>query len=353
LLAGLGAALAHPWLAPGGAAHHVSLPPGVAVVNGHVLLGATNGGTWHDVSPVPAGPQDLVGATFVSSTTGWAAVAEMADAATKDVLIFRTSDGGATWQRVTLPWMSEGHANLLDLQFVDARHGWLMVALNEATSRRSGLLFGTSDGGATWTQLSAPYGGALRFLDSSTGWLVGGGVNYARNRFSVTHDGGRTWQPQPLVNPAAFALSDREIGTPAFFSAQDGVLPVNFGTQLVLYATHDGGATWLATATTFPVAATDRSAVPLLALSGRDAWIVVGAGFYTTHDGGQTWAQVAHSANLKAVQALSLSGATSGWAKIATGPCSEQLVGRCNDTLLLTTADGGATWANGTRAARP
>jgi hypothetical protein len=313
-----------------------------AVVSGHVWLQGASG--WKDVTPAAFGHDDPVDGQFLSATLGWAVDVEVGATSTKAVVVYRTTDTGATWTSVTLPWQDEGLANLVQLQFVDDRHGFVVVGLSEATSRRPGFLFATSDGGATWTKLAGPYGGAIRFTTASDGWLVGGGVNYARNQFSVTHDGGRTWQDQTLAAPQGLELSDRHIGTPAFSSASDGVLAANFGSQVAFYSFSGDGALWLL-GKTFPVAQADREALPIVVLHGQNGLTAIGANLYATADGGLTWTPVHASAILTHVQWLGVSGATTGWAVVSgKGFCQAQYLSRCNNETLLTTADGGATW---------
>jgi photosystem II stability/assembly factor-like uncharacterized protein len=351
LLAGVGFTLMRTRPSPQTPTQTAAPLPGVPaqaiVVSGHVLLGVGGEPGWADVTPATFGAKDLVEAQFLTSKVGWVADAQMTQTETKALTIYQTSDGGAHWKSVAVPWRDEGIANLLDLQFVDARHGWLMVGLSEATSRRAGFLFTTSDGGQTWTKLTAPYGGAIRFRDATTGWLIGGGVAAARNLISVTHDGGKTWQPQPMLVPGGLELSDRQIGIPAFATTHDGVTAVNYGAQVYLYTTRDGGATWLTT-TSFPVGHADRRALPLVAISGQEGWALVGSMLYGTHDGGATWTAIRHSANLFATQSIGRTDATSGWASVARGYNIEMFAGRYNNTMLLVTTDGGATWTPAT-----
>src|SRR5260370_15115854 len=98
------------------------------------------------------------------------------------VPLFTTSDGGAHWQRQQIPSQLTS-ADLI--YFLDAREGWIIGYLNEATPGVAGV-FHTTDGGQRWTQAARldvrhefSYGqpggslqGSLTFHDSSTGWLV-------------------------------------------------------------------------------------------------------------------------------------------------------------------------------------
>ncbi len=323
----------------------VAAGPIAAVVNGHVFMRSVSG--WKDISPAQFGKSDPVAAQFLSANLGWTVDVDVTGISTKDVVIYRTGDGGATWKGVSLPWKDEGLANLVSMQFVDAQHGYFTVGMGEATSRRPGFFFATRDGGATWTKLAAPYGGAISFATATDGWLIGGGVNYARNLISVTHDGGHTWQDQPLVAPSGLELSDRHIGTPVFTSATNGVIAVNYGAEVVFYRSRDGGVTWLA-GPTFPVSQaplTNRESLPIISLFGDDGWAMVADVLYATYDGGVSWTPIHHSANLTAVQWLGITGHMTGWAVVARGGfCQAQLLTRCTNETLLTTSDGGVTW---------
>ena len=139
------------------------------------------------------------------------------------------------------------------------------------------VIFRTTDGGATWTIASStnsrgesmpgalPYAGkktGLSFLDASTGWItVDDGPSHIPWLY-VSHDGGRTWQQQSLQLPPNQAPTRLGLAPPTFFNATDGVLPVysvfiggchpdNVDNEQCwgsdIYVTHDGGRTWHST----------------------------------------------------------------------------------------------------------
>lgn len=119
-----------------------------------------NGGlSWSSI------PVDTINSTcfnsiyFPVSDTGYAA---------GDAVIFRTVDGGTTWQKLTYPFSSV----LYSLYFTDARHGY--VAGGDGFS--SMILFQTTDAGNTWTQgaTGTQTLSCVFFSDASTGFAVGG-----------------------------------------------------------------------------------------------------------------------------------------------------------------------------------
>jgi photosystem II stability/assembly factor-like uncharacterized protein len=99
----------------------------------------------------------------------------------------RTPDGGSTWQpAVIFPQTYQNNtANVAELQFTDAQHGWFMGSNNIVT---------TSDGGNSWKNVySTSDGNTLPFLDfqmlSNTEGYVAG-----PSQMMKTTDGGNTWQ---------------------------------------------------------------------------------------------------------------------------------------------------------------
>ena len=120
-----------------------------------------------------------------------------------------------------------------------------------------------------------------------------------------------------------------------FFSATEGLLPVTFSTpqgpSFVVYATHDGGATW---SSSTPLS-TMASSWDLLTM--QQGWVVGadGSTLNETSDGGQHWTTIAPSANFQHISQLNFVSAQEGWAINTASP---------NAPVLLKTMDGGQTW---------
>lgn len=159
---------------------------------------------------------------------------------TQTVRIFRTTSGGAAW---TSSQVEVESAFDVSLDFVDAQHGWLVVATPLSPFGGSGELFQTADGGATWNPLpSPPSGHPVRFLNLATGWTVGG-AHF--NKLFITHDGGHTWQQQKVAIPPAYADTTPLLLLPTLVDDRHGVLGVVFADGSVLLDfTDEGGATW-------------------------------------------------------------------------------------------------------------
>jgi photosystem II stability/assembly factor-like uncharacterized protein len=314
-----------------------------AVVNGHVFVRNAQG-AWVEITPkAKIGAKDLVAANFVTDKTGWVTVGHRSERHSDVVEVYRTTDGGANWSKVTLDQFGSFQLSALQTTFVNAQDGWALVSLSEITNNRPGVLYRTTDGGANWTRIQAPVGGALQFMSEDVGWIIGGRVNYVRNLIYVTQDGGQTWVEQRLDLPSGYANANVMIGAPVFFSAQVGTIAVNLEKIVEIYLTADGGRTWTG-AYSFPLSPADHLALPILAAHGANALLTVGSGVYATADSGARWAQVNANANLGSALTLGLNDGKDGWAVIAKGWCPAQFTSRCNNTQLIATRDGGVTW---------
>jgi photosystem II stability/assembly factor-like uncharacterized protein len=211
------------------------------------------------------------------------------------------------------------------VQFIDAERGWALAD--------QGTVLRTTDGGATWTPTSpgGSFLGDLSFVDADTGWVVGDGL------FATT-DGGVTWVARPTGAPGLEGL-----GSVAFADRSNGWVtatvfaPIEFnGTfgdfREVILHTADGGLTWVEQLRTD----FHNAIFPALALvSATTAWVSLsdvrggGGGIFHTTDGGATW--TAHTVpGHNGVFVLDFVSATQGW-------------GGAGGTIIHT-EDGGQTW---------
>jgi photosystem II stability/assembly factor-like uncharacterized protein len=230
------------------------------------------------------------------------------------------------------------------IRFLDTLHGWLVIDVSQGHMSKA-LLAATSDGGVTWATSTLPFSGAVTFRSATRGWLVGGNWTTLQNQLASTQDGGTSWTIQSLPRPSTVTNRDFQpvIAVPAFFNDLSGVEVVNFGTTVALYTTGDGGTTWV-NAAQFGNVAGDEFAPPVVAASGRSAWVVVGHSLFVTHDAGVTWLSIPHSQSLVGAMALGLVSDTVGWALTENGTCA-QFKSNCTvSTTVLRSVDGGAKW---------
>lgn len=322
---------------------------GLWATHGSILEESLDGGkTWEGTTmPVRARPFVL------DRDHAWLASpsADSTDftASSDDVLHYvvdRTTDGGRTWTRSTVPGNLPG--TIAVFAFTDPLHGYLLAAgergsLNEA-------LYRTVDGGATWQVVPSKGPSTGQYLGSLFGLGPGGSLwagtegdagPVERPVLDVSRDGGKTWSDArlPGLEGSLFA-TNTVLGPPTFFGT-DGVVAVTTegenGISLRTFVTSDGGRTWTRAA---PAVAVVDGSPAFAAISSR-TWIATGTApdtLVSTDDGGRTWRTIT-ATGLRGgpVSWLGFSDPTHGAAILwlGNGPVS---------TGLVVTSDGGRTW---------
>ncbi|MBJ3807252.1 oxidoreductase [Streptomyces flavofungini] len=274
------------------------------------------------------------GLAAVSRSTAWTA-------GTKGTVL-RTTDGGASWRNVSPPG-AEG-LEFRDVEAFDGRRA-VVLAIGEGEASR---VLRTDDGGATWTESfrntdAKAFYDCMTFFDRRHGLALSDPVN-GKYRILSTADGGRSWKVLPDRG-----MPKAQEGESAF--AASGQCLVNSGSRHVWLATGgaararvlhsaDRGLTW--TVTDAPIPGGDPArGVFGLAFRDRAHGIAVGGDYRadqqspraaaTTTNGGRTWRPAA-----KPVPAYR-SGVTwlphSRRTALAVGPTGTDL-----------TTDGGRSW---------
>jgi photosystem II stability/assembly factor-like uncharacterized protein len=215
-------------------------------VSNEVWHTSDRGATW-SVSVLSVNISEMY---ILNSTTGWFAGTSYPD---KSIAIYRTTDSGATWERLGL----QHSRGIQDMYFVDEYNGWL-------ASSSEGI-YRTNDGGRNWVSQSIPdppvtnYIGtvvtgvrinSISFVNPLEGWAAGTKFGTSPDRTPVllrTSDGGETWETVPA--PTTQGQSFRQV----FFSTpQDGWLVDDdqqdnvVDDQATIYRTIDGGRSWKA-----------------------------------------------------------------------------------------------------------
>lgn len=332
-------------------------------LNDHVLTTQDGGQTWRDVSPAEAIPTtaDSLGKAalgfFLDAQNAWVTFYERQPTGPVQPSVWRTRDGGQTWQASAALNFGEVPPVIYsptDLVFTDAKAGWLLAHLDAAMSHDYVAIFTTADGGETWKQTinytdeNLPmvcYKNGLAALSGTTAWVAGdcGGVMTGLYLHQTT-DGGVTWPlvtlPAPAEMPEAFTSDILACGASDLLRPDPGVLKLSVTcndlhtakTLRWLYASADDGQTW--TIASLPT--------PYGRLSFFDAntgWLIgaddpsftTGGTLYSTTDGGKTWNKgraVNWFGRLNAIDTKT------AWVVAQTGDV----------TALVKTADGGKTW---------
>jgi photosystem II stability/assembly factor-like uncharacterized protein len=275
-----------------------------------------------------------------------------------------TTDGGATWSEPrSLP------EALMDVQFVDENHGWVVASGTPTDQSAGGSMgvFRTIDGGLTWKETRVDLGTlagkpdatflvtSLHFRDALNGEVftdyqagdsslpvapdsspsASGGPRICKHY--STADGGQTWsggEGEPCLVEAEF------------FDASLGVV----GTQSpTIYVTADGGRTWISGH--FPVPAAvgtgtpDAADVKMLERQADGTLRALvwwgGAGITTTvvsSDGGRTWIAAGEGQTYPGQQVARLG--SGNWIGME-GPNFSAGTGGLD---VLVTHDAGLTW---------
>jgi photosystem II stability/assembly factor-like uncharacterized protein len=305
-----------------------------------ILITTDGGAHWEDVTPQRiSGSDRSFSAFFLDASTRWVS-ARMDD---PHLILFHTADGGHTWESVATP-VSHGY-----VFFVDPENGWILDASSCGVGSCDGNIYRTTDGGTSWEQIHSfgpspeddpnaiPYGGIkdrIAFSDARHGWLTGSIPVPSFVYLYATRDGGITWQHQDIPRPPGAEKEDVSLAPPQFFSVQEGFLPVVFHLdppELVFYMTRDGGATWKET--TSLEKSEYRTVYDCVSL--QECWVVAGDTLMVSHDSAQTWAQISPNIKMGGVWELEFVNSRTGCALRREQSEKDQ---------LYRTDDGGLTW---------
>ncbi|MFH1121882.1 MAG: FG-GAP-like repeat-containing protein [Bacteroidota bacterium] len=267
-----------------------------------VLRSGDGGLTWTDLGEImPEGINDFV-------VTGPATV--IASGLTGNM--FRSTDAGLNWtQTFTSPGQQVGYLSSAVPVFADAQTGYFGFG--------AGFVIKTTDGGASWSQISSGSGMSLNDIDRfPNGHLIAVGENGTL----ISSDGLSPW----LLGET---FSQHHLKAVHIID-QNNVAVVDEPGQVYLSA--DGGLTWNATAGT---PADFTSAEDVHFTDENNGW-VTGSGFntgalYHTTDGGNTWMPVPEI--LGVYVSVDVAG-TNVWAANVTG-------------LFYCSTDIGANWIQG------
>jgi len=145
---------------------------------------------------------------FAVNTTGYQAV------------IAKTTDGGKTWTAQLNLTGTGVYFN--EISFVDSNNGWAVCeGIDNTTGANTAYVYGTKNGGTTWTkQLTFPLGSLLtvNFITSSYGWIAGMNLAHDEGTAFFTTNGGSTWTQSNQLKNFYFSQVSTVSSTSAFAS---------------------------------------------------------------------------------------------------------------------------------------
>lgn len=298
------------------------------------------GKEWKEVSVTTVNDHVLHRLGFMDAKRGWDYVQRMGVGKDADIL-FRTQDGGVTWDKVDLTIVSNSRPPYFDdVRFTSSDTG--------IAKGSDGRLYLSTDGGKEW-KMSLPgnFVHDFFFVNNDVGWIIadhrGFNTEAIERWLMKTEDGGRTWKQAtapPFVDDTVIEKSIRK--TPPDLNGWFGRRSVRFtdqdhgwifGDHGDVYRTDDGGKTW-------------KTATPLCdwQKAGENDVVIRNGSFvddkigylvgekgrmFKTTDAGQTWKEL-QSGTQDCLLDVYFSNAMEGW---------------CVRTdAVMKTIDGGEHW---------
>lgn len=287
-----------------------------------ILRTVDGGANWFDVSPSTEMFLTSPEVFFLDSDHAWfVGISQNVDPSTYTINVWRTQNGGQIWEAslpITFPDIPPGYS----IDFSDSLHGILDVVTNVAAGTTWFQPFATSDGGSHWETLPA-----------------------------IT----KTCMETPYnieVNPCECWQYDH---SQTFFSAQEGILQIICGEDMIIYHTHDGGKTW---EQPYRHAGMITAKFADFVDADNGWWLATedsptnlkGRALYVTHDGGESWNEITPVIDISDLTDLFPNGnalelitdfefidTQIGWAIITVSDYYDY-------SIILKTNDGGFTW---------
>ncbi len=198
----------------------------------------------------------------------------------EDGVIFKTTNGGTTWEWLSFQNGRYSGTTIYGVYFVDSMTGFA-VGLG-------GRIMKTTDGGKTWKGYAPTYNTIkqLKFMSNTTTYgLVG-------NSFIKSTDGSKTWinlgAPFPTGSTTQFDFVDENVG----YCIAGGVSGTSSNVSKV-FKTTDGGKTWIGTYGEKDIMYDNLYTIDFI----DDKTGFVSGGYnntktFKTTDGGNTWTKV-------------------------------------------------------------
>ncbi|HHV57210.1 MAG TPA: hypothetical protein GXX50_05535 [Firmicutes bacterium] len=253
-----------------------------------------SGRSWNTVSLPTKEPWEGEGifVSFVDRQIGYILLTSSPAAGQMNKALYRTKNGGNSWVRIgDITSMVESYPT--GIAFRDQAVGWITSSYH---GQEYMLVFKTTDGGKKWDRMSLPYPHEFQerayanayppvFFkgDRNKGLLP---IEFVGDRkravvFYLTADGGKTWVPSAPVDNIYLYQQVYSFPTP-----QSGFLLDHNGT---IYRIGDGGKTW-----NIVCKSADLKGRTLIMdfVDEKTGYVLRDGVLFATMDGGKTWENV-------------------------------------------------------------
>ena len=163
-----------------------------------------------------------------------------------DLPVIYTQDGGKSWFSSSLlpsttKWIGDP-IPYVNAHFISDLVGWVSIRKATSSNFSTGEIFKTVDGGKTWQMNDMPSGEDFTFMEENNGWTV----NMPEQKLYNTVDGGLTWNESkiPISKPVDSRVS---YNIPIFINGDIFVVANISGVNdnyAEIYLSHDSGLTW-------------------------------------------------------------------------------------------------------------
>jgi hypothetical protein len=147
-----------------------------------------------------------------------------------------------------------------DIVFIDRDIGWKALYSAADTHQQNITLFKSTDGGLNWNKITSTSDKnytiplttkvGITFLDNNYGWITTMSPQEGYIGLFRTLDGGRNWEKQEIIIPSNYVTSQFQTFPPTWFTANDGIL-LNVaysnieGLEPLVFITIDKGRSWV------------------------------------------------------------------------------------------------------------
>ncbi|MBI4761640.1 MAG: PQQ-dependent sugar dehydrogenase, partial [Chloroflexi bacterium] len=320
------------------------------VLSGQNLFWTADAGqTWEEIGPaipITASVQDV---EFQDSDTGWILWSAVSSDGSSRLTLARTSDHGINWDVQPLALFESGEAETYveraGMGWFDAQNGWIAVKQATSSNFSVGVIFTTSDGGATWTRSKLPVADTVMFSTPQIGWAVGGP---AGNQIFQTQDGGITWRDVSPVHSANVVT----VYAPYFSNGQGLLITTSIGEANTLSVFAYDTNNWLSIQQADLGVETGVIGLSILDAQNFLAVIPGTASLLRLENGILHSLQNSDGLSASIVD-LDMISLDAGWAKSVESNCTTastpdgktDTVSCTFTTRLLQTTDGGLTWS--------